>query len=276
MCTLRLYQTFLCYTRGGVILTFVLPQRFTGGSNRLLNSFVANLIYGLFGAFGARYVFVGYTQGIWSLLWRKKGLVNYLLLPAAAVFSFAAMTRRRLYQSGFLRGSGGTHPPVVVVGNIVAGGGGKTPLVIALVEALKQRGLKPGIISRGFGGDYRGILAVSPDEDWRRCGDEALLLKRATGVPVCIGKRRCDAASHPDLAGCDLIISDDGLQHYALSRKVEICAVNGDFGVGNGWFLPAGPLRENYQRLQQCDFIVINRGVVGSAGANGFQLPRCL
>ena len=138
-----------------------------------------------------------------------------------------------------------------------------------MVEALKQRGLKPGIISRGFGGDYRGILAVSPDEDWRRCGDN----KRATGVPVCIGKRRCDAASHPDLAGCDLIISDDGLQHYALSRKVEICAVNGDFGVGNGWFLPAGPLRENYQRLQQCDFIVINRGVVGSAGANGFQCP---
>lgn len=206
----------------------------------------------------------------WMGFWRKKGLVNRLLLPAAAAYAVVVAARRQLYKNGILK-TREKHPPVLVVGNIVTGGAGKTPLVIALLLALKKRGLKPGAIARGVGGNFNGVWEVNPNDDWRRCGDETLLIKRLTDVPICLSKRRSEAAAHHSLADCDLIISDDGLQHYALHRAAEICVVNGAFGVGNGWRLPAGPLREGVKRLNKCDYVVINRGLDNNGGK--FQWP---
>jgi tetraacyldisaccharide 4'-kinase len=147
--------------------------------------------------------------------------------------------------------------PVVVVGNLTVGGSGKTPLVRALTEALAARGWRPGIVSRGHGGADPGPRAVKRTDDPRAVGDEAPLLAEA-GYPVWIGRRRADAAraliaAHPD---CNVIVSDDGLQHYALARTVEIAVVDARRGFGNGLLLPAGPLREPRTRLAEVDAIV--------------------
>lgn len=146
---------------------------------------------------------------------------------------------------------------MVVVGNVVAGGGGKTPLIIALVQELQKRGFRPGVATRGFGGKFSGVLFVHSEMSWRRCGDEPLLIFRRTGAPVCAAKNRAAAARALAQRGCDIVLCDDGLQHYALRRDLEICAANAEFGLGNGWFLPAGPLRESAARMQKCDWIVI-------------------
>ena len=135
--------------------------------------------------------------------------------------------------------------PVVVVGNVVAGGAGKTPTVLGVVEHLQAQGWRIGIVSRGYGRKGEGCLAVSPTSTPAEVGDEPLLLQRKTGVPVFVGRQRAEAArallaAHPQT---QLIVCDDGLQHYALYRDVEICVLDGR-GIGNGWLLPAGPLRE--------------------------------
>lgn len=185
--------------------------------------------------------------------WASRGLVPCLLFPLSLVYQ--AVTKRR---------SAKTVPqhlpvPVVVVGNIYVGGTGKTPVTIALVRALAARGWKPGVVSRGFGREADDVRMVTSMSTAEQVGDEPMLIARETHVPVAVGRNRVLAArqllaEHPDI---DLIVSDDGLQHAALARDVEL-AVVGARGLGNEWTLPAGPLREPPSRLDKVDAIVIN------------------
>jgi tetraacyldisaccharide 4'-kinase len=178
------------------------------------------------------------------------------LLPLSFLFRAAVALRRWAYRGGFLASSA-LPVPVIVVGGIVVGGSGKTPLTCALAQALAAHGWRPGIVSRGHGGDRRETRAVALGDDPARVGDEPPLLA-ATGFPVWIGHDRVTAA-HSLLsahAECNVLLSDDGLQHYALRRSFEIAAIDASRGFGNGRLLPAGPLREPRSRLQEVDAIV--------------------
>ena len=195
-------------------------------------------------------------------LWFRPALAAGLLplVPLAWLFAALSGLRRRLYRSGFLK-SERLPVPVIIVGNITVGGSGKTPLTLALVEALAARGWQPGIISRGHGraGEAEATRAVRPDDAALHVGDEALLLARNSGVPVYVGARRAAAGkallqAHPR---CDVLISDDGLQHYRLCRDFEIALFDAR-GAGNGHLLPAGPLREPLARLATVDAVVCN------------------
>jgi len=150
--------------------------------------------------------------------------------------------------------------PVIVVGNISVGGTGKTPLTISLAGLLRNHRFYPGIICRGYRGNARTPQAVTADSDPRVVGDEAVLLARESGSPVWIGANRVDAARGLLAANarCNLIISDDGLQHYALGRDYEIAVIDAARGIGNGLLLPAGPLRETADRLRRVNAIVMN------------------
>jgi tetraacyldisaccharide 4'-kinase len=186
-------------------------------------------------------------------------VLSLTLFPLSVVFASLAAVRRNLFRSGVLKAHR-VAVPVVVIGNIVAGGSGKTPLAAALCRALAERGWRPGIVSRGHGRRSTGDdapLIVAPDADAERVGDEPLLLAR-TGFPVAVARDRVAAArallaAHPE---CDLIVADDGLQHYRLARDVEIAVVDAARGLGNGWPLPSGPLREPRARLDEVDAIV--------------------
>ncbi len=150
----------------------------------------------------------------------------------------------------------GTH--IIVVGNITAGGSGKTPLVIRLCRILQQAGLRPGVISRGYGRKHEDLRLVSPASSSADVGDEPLLISRRTGVPVMVAADRCAAARALIKQKINVIISDDGLQHHRLPRTVEICVVDGSRGFGNGRLIPAGPLREPLTRLSAVDHVIIN------------------
>ena len=176
--------------------------------------------------------------------------------PLAGLYGALTGLRRRLYASGRLR-SERLPVPVVVIGNLTAGGTGKTPLTIALAEALRAEGLRPGVVSRGYGGSQREPRLLGDDPDPAEVGDEPCLI-RASGVPVAVGRDRPAAARLLVAAGCDVVIADDGLQHYRLSRDLEICVIDGARGFGNGHLLPAGPLREPLSRLATVDFQVCN------------------
>ena len=174
------------------------------------------------------------------------------------LFGVVAATRRWLYRRGWLT-SVRVPAPVIVVGNLTAGGSGKTPLVMALVGLLRERGFRPGVISRGYGRRTRGLYVVDADSDAAEVGDEPLMIARQCGVPVAVSEWRADAATALLSRGeCNLLIADDGLQHYGLARDIEIAVIDGQRGFGNGWLLPAGPLREPLSRLQRCDFAVVN------------------
>jgi tetraacyldisaccharide 4'-kinase len=147
---------------------------------------------------------------------------------------------------------------IVVVGNITAGGSGKTPLVIRLCRLLRAAGLKPGVISRGYGRKDRALRLVSPASDPGTVGDEPLLIARHADVPVIVANDRCAAARALIKKGIDVVISDDGLQHYRLPRDIEICVVDGKRGFGNRRQMPAGPLREPLHRLADFDHVVVN------------------
>ena len=182
-----------------------------------------------------------------------------LALPLSLLFRLAVAVRRLGYRIGILR-SVRLAVPVVVVGNITVGGSGKTPLVAALASALAERGFRPGIVSRGYGRDDEDgePVEVGPDDDPNRVGDEPLLLARA-GFPVVVARDRVAAGRtllerHPR---CNVILSDDGLQHYRLARKVEIAVVDAARGFGNRWMLPAGPLREPASRLDSVDAVAV-------------------
>lgn len=149
--------------------------------------------------------------------------------------------------------------PVVVVGNITVGGTGKTPLVIALVGWLRQQGMRPAVISRGYGREREETALVTPEMEATVAGDEPLLISREGGVPVYVGVDRVAAAERAVADGeCDLLVLDDGLQHYRLQRDIEIVVVDGERQFGNGLCLPAGPLREPRSRLGEVDAVVVN------------------
>lgn len=161
------------------------------------------------------------------------------------------------YQRGLLR-SQKLPVPVIVVGNITAGGTGKTPLVIALVKALSERGWTPGVVSRGYGGSQRKPVLLDEEFDASRFGDEPTLIQQSGCERVAVGRDRPAGARLLVDAGADVIIADDGLQHYALQRDIEICVIDGQRRFGNGRMLPAGPLREPLSRLQSVDWRVCN------------------
>jgi tetraacyldisaccharide 4'-kinase len=194
--------------------------------------------------------------------WYRLRPAHLVLIPLSLLFGAAVWVRRALYARSILR-SKRLAVPVIVVGNISVGGTGKTPLVLWLAELLRAQGWRPGIVTRGYGGTQR-VQEVTPDSDPASAGDEPLLLARRSSVPVFAGRQRAAAAcallaAHPE---CDVLIGDDGLQHYALARDIEIAVVDGERRFGNGWLLPAGPLREPVRRLEQVDAVVLNGGGV--------------
>ncbi|MDP1707646.1 MAG: tetraacyldisaccharide 4'-kinase [Gammaproteobacteria bacterium] len=191
--------------------------------------------------------------------WYSNNPVAVLLLPLSWLYALVVMLRRSLYRAGVLR-TIKVGVPVIVVGNITVGGTGKTPLVIWLAEYLRAHGRKPGIVSRGYGGKATHYpLTVHADTDTELAGDEAVLLARRSACPVVVAPYRLDAARQL-AASCDVLIADDGLQHYALARDIEIAVVDGMRRFGNNHCLPAGPLRERPARWETVDLRICNGG----------------
>jgi tetraacyldisaccharide 4'-kinase len=193
-----------------------------------------------------------WSQPAWQRVltdnWQRRGPLAWGLWPLSLLMHVLVRLRLGLYLSGFLRRQA-VPVPVIVVGNVVAGGAGKTPVVMALVEHLQAHGLQPGVISRGYGRSTRDCRAVRDDSPVGEVGDEPALIRRRTGAPVFVARQRVEAArallqAYPQT---DVLVSDDGLQHLALARDIEICVFD-DRGVGNGLLLPAGPLREPWPR----------------------------
>lgn len=182
-----------------------------------------------------------------------------MLAPLGWLFALGTVLRRGAYRAG-MRRSWQVGCPVVVIGNLSVGGTGKTPLVIAVAKLLSRHGLRVGVVCRGYRGTAsRWPRKVRPDSDPERVGDEAVLLARRTGGPVAAGPNRIAAARIlVRRAKCDVILSDDGLQHLRLSRDVEIVVVDGERRHGNGLCMPAGPLREPLSRLASVDLVVVN------------------
>ncbi|MAF83525.1 MAG: tetraacyldisaccharide 4'-kinase [Gammaproteobacteria bacterium] len=192
-------------------------------------------------------------------LWYGTSWFAILLLPFTWVYRLVIAVRRTAYRAGGLR-STRCSAPVIVVGNITVGGSGKTPFVVWLVSYLAEAGMRPGIVSRGYGGSAgRNPVLVSTDSHAAMVGDEPLLLARRTGIPVCVCSDRV-AAVQRLLKDTDInvVVADDGLQHYRLQRDLEIIIIDGQRGLGNGWMLPAGPLREPVARLAEADLVFSN------------------
>ncbi|WP_324256066.1 tetraacyldisaccharide 4'-kinase [Niveibacterium sp. 24ML] len=188
--------------------------------------------------------------------WKRRGLIAAFLFPLSLLFRGLVALRRVAFRQGWLR-SFDVGVPVVVVGNIAVGGSGKTPVVIWLVEALRAAGYHPGVVSRGYGGRAEGSLAVERDTDPALSGDEPVLLAQRCACPIWIGRDRVAAvqamrAVHPEV---DVIVTDDGLQHYRLRRTVEVVVVDAH-QMGNRLMLPAGPLREPVSRLAECQLVL--------------------
>jgi tetraacyldisaccharide 4'-kinase len=203
--------------------------------------------------------------------WTGRGPLACALWPISLAFRALASLRRAAYRSGIFK-SGPVAVPVVVVGNVVAGGAGKTPIVRAIVDHLASRGIRAGIVSRGHGRNTTGCREVQADSTANEVGDEPLLLARTCHVPVFVARRRIEAArallqAHPQT---QVIVSDDGLQHYAMQRDIEICVFD-ERGTGNGWLLPAGPLREPWPR--HADFVL---RTAGTPRIDGFDVRRHL
>ena len=199
-------------------------------------------------------------ESILTRAWLRRGPLALALWPLSLVFRALSKLRARLYRDGTLHAQR-LPVPVLVVGNIFIGGTGKTPLTIWLAETLRAAGFRPGIISRGHGGAGSAPRAVTPESLAGEVGDEPLLIVRRTGCPVMVGRDRPAAGrallkAHSEV---NVLISDDGLQHYALHRDIEIVLFDGR-GAGNGWLLPAGPLREPVTRRR--DFTVVNAPVL--------------
>ncbi|SDD16129.1 tetraacyldisaccharide 4'-kinase [Aquimonas voraii] len=182
------------------------------------------------------------------------------LLPLSWLFGGVVALRRWLYRRGLLKAAPRAIP-VLVVGNLTVGGAGKTPAVLALIEGLRARGWRPGVISRGHGGDAHAAALLPEQPDPRRFGDEPSLIRKRSGVPVAVARRRSEAAALLERMGeVDLLIADDGLQHYALARDIEVLVVDGERRFGNAALLPAGPLREPLARAGACAARVCNGG----------------
>ena len=194
--------------------------------------------------------------------WETKNFLFYwLLVPLSWLFRVVVFWRRWLYRLNVLKSSA-LPVPVIVVGNINLGGSGKTPLVIWLVQQLRAQGYHPGVVSRGYGGIVNAPTAVTDVSDPAVCGDEPVLIAKRTGAPIWIGRKRVAVAqdllqANPE---CDVIITDDGLQHYRLKRDMEIAVVDATLHLQRARMLPAGPLREPVSRLKEVDAVVVNGG----------------
>jgi tetraacyldisaccharide 4'-kinase len=198
-------------------------------------------------------------------VWYEEGRLGWLLLPFSWLYAVLVGLRRFLYDRGILR-SQRAAVPVIVVGNITAGGTGKTPVVLWLVDNLRARGLRPGIVSRGYGGTHSGSsMRVESNSDAAVVGDEPVLLARRGRCPVVVDPDRVRAAGMLVDDGVNVIVADDGLQHYRLARDYEICIIDGRRGLGNGRLLPAGPLRESVHRLEDVEQVLVN-GALRSGG----------
>ena len=204
-------------------------------------------------------------------IWYERAAPPWWLLPLSLTYGAVAGSRRYLYARS-LRKSIRVSLPVIVVGNLSVGGTGKTPLVCWLVARLSDLGFKPGVVTRGYGGSSASVRLVVSSDDPGVVGDESILLARRSGVPVAIGRDRPAASQLLVNAGCDVIVSDDGLQHYALARDCEIVVIDGDRLFGNGRLLPAGPLRETRARLAAADAVVVNGGRALLDGALSMRL----
>ena len=191
-----------------------------------------------------------------SIWWGERVPPGWLR-ALAALFGALVALRRAAYRRGWLA-SVPAGRPVVIVGNITVGGSGKTPLVIWLAREFAARGIRTGVVLRGYGGRGSGVRRVDAASAPAEVGDEAVLIARRTGVPVYVGGARLAAARALVAEGVDLVLADDGLQHYALRRDVEIAVLDAVRGTGNNWLLPAGPLRERAQRLGEVSLLVHN------------------
>lgn len=190
-------------------------------------------------------------------IWYKDPFIGTWLMPFGFFFSDIVRFRRFLYRIGVLK-TRRLPVPVIIVGNITIGGTGKTPLIIALAKVLQKSGYTVGIVSRGYGGDSLPRM-VTVDSDPKQVGDEALLIAKQTDCAMAVAPLRVEAGKLLlENANCNVILSDDGLQHYALYRDIEIAVIDGERRFGNSYCLPAGPLREPINRLQSVDFIVVN------------------
>jgi subfamily B ATP-binding cassette protein MsbA len=207
--------------------------------------------------------FIDRSANVLSQAWYSNARWPHLLRPLSWLYGWVSGRRANAYRSG-AKVPGRTHLPVIVVGNITAGGTGKTPLVIWLVEELRRRGFSPGIVSRGYKGSLsrKGGL-IPPHADPLHYGDEGVLLKNRLHCPVAIAADRMKAITLLQTQSCDIVVSDDGLQHHAMARDVEIIVIDGARGIGNGQLLPAGPLRESASRLEEVDLVISNARASG-------------
>ncbi len=204
-------------------------------------------------------------------VWYERAAPPWWLVPLSMAYGAVSGTRRLMYAK-HLRRSTRMPEPVIIVGNLTVGGTGKTPLVCWLVARLADLGFKPGVVTRGYGGSSGVVRLIAPSDDPKIVGDEPILLAQRTGVPVAVGRDRPAAAHLLVGANCDVIVSDDGLQHYALARDCEVVVIDGDRRFGNGWLLPAGPLRETRSRLSVADAVVVNGGRALLEGALSMRL----
>lgn len=211
-------------------------------------------------------------------VWQRRGIASALLRPVSMVFGVLVALRHSLYRCGVLKT---TRLPVtvVVVGNVVVGGGGKTPVVIALAEHLRSRGIAVGVISRGYGRRGRDQRKLEADSLADEVGDEPLLIFRRTGVPVWVGPDRAEAAKAllAEFPQTEILLCDDGMQDLALGRHLEVC-VFGSAGIGNGLLLPAGPLREPWPSRWTTTVprLFLHAGSQGPRGPASFQMHRTL
>lgn len=207
-------------------------------------------------------------------VWLRRGPVAWSLRPIALIYGALVALRRCAFARGWFK-SQRVPALVIVVGNVVAGGAGKTPVTIALAKHLLAQGFKVGVISRGHGRQSRDTLAVTHSSHPLEVGDEPLLIRQATGAPVWVGTKRADAAAgllhaHPEVR---ILLCDDGLQHLALARDIEICVMD-ERGVGNGWLLPAGPLREAWPR--SVDALLYTGPIATDRPSGAYHAPRQL
>lgn len=204
--------------------------------------------------------------------WHRGHPALWLLWPLSFLYLGITGLRRHAYRHDWL--SSQRFPvPVVVVGNITVGGTGKTPIILALIKRLQQEGFRPGVVSRGYGGSAVYPLQVSERVSTAETGDEPMTIFRRSGVPVVVDPQRSRATGFLlQNTDCDIVLSDDGLQHYALARDIEIAVIDGARGLGNGQLLPAGPLREAPSRLAGVDYVITNGEGYSVPGAFIMQL----
>lgn len=198
-------------------------------------------------------------RAFFEKIWYTQHPLRWLLWPFSLVFQLLSKLRYYGLKFFFQRAP---IVPIIVVGNLSVGGVGKTPLVLALIDALQKKGLRVGVVSRGYGGKIKQFPHAVQDVDTAHdVGDEPLLIVKKTGCPVVIAPKRNEAVGYLlEKFRCQVIISDDGLQHYAMGRTLEMVVIDGIRGLGNGMCLPAGPLRECPNRLKKADFLIVNGG----------------